>query len=229
MPTTLTTPERGTRTHPAPAVTGDCRVVVADDHLPYREGIVRALAAHGGFEVVAEAADGDEALHLIRELQPDLALLDVRMPGLDGVDIVHALAMHGPDVPVVMLSAFTELQLVESALEAGAAGYLDKGEEREVLCERLAAIASRRVDLSPRRLSPRDLIGRNGQWLPRLTGGEHQLLELAGSGLGKREIARRLGVAESVVRARAASVSGKLDCDSLGDAVREARAAGIIR
>jgi len=148
------------------------RVVVADDHPLYREGIVRALLAHGGFDVVAETADGAEALRLIRELEPDLALLDVRMPGLDGVDVVHALALHGPDVPVVMLSAFTESQLVESALEAGAAGYLDKGEDRDLLCERLAAIASRRVDLAPRRLSPHELIGRNGQWVPRLTGSE---------------------------------------------------------
>ena len=229
MTTTLTTPERATHTEPAPAVTGDWRVLVADDHPLYREGIVRALQAHGGFDVVAEAGDGTEALRLIRELQPDLALLDVRMPGLDGVDVVHALALHGPDVPVVMLSAFTEFQLVESALEAGAAGYLDKGEARGLLCERLAAIASRRMDLSPRRLSPHELIGRNGQWVPRLTAGEHQLLQLAGSGLDKLEIARVLGVAESLVRARATSVIGKFDCDSLGDAVREARAAGIIR
>ena len=226
---TLTSPGRTALTSPAPAATGDCRVIVADDHPLYREGIVRALLAHGGFDVVAETADGAEALRLIRELQPDLALLDVRMPGLDGVDVVLALALHGPDVPVVMLSAFTESQLVESALEAGAAGYLDKGEDRDLLCERLAAIASRRVDLAPRRLSPHELIGRNGQWVPRLTGGEHQLLQLAGAGLDKLQIADALGVAESLVRARATSVIGKFDCDSLGDAVREARAAGIIR
>jgi len=227
--TALTFPRRTARTSPAPAVTGDCRVIVADDHPLYREGIVRALLAHGGFDVVAETGDGAEALRLIRELQPDLALLDVRMPGLDGVDVVHALALHGPDVPVVMLSAFTESQLVESALEAGAAGYLDKGEDRDLLCERLAAIASRRVDLAPRRLSPHELIGRNGQWVPRLTGSEHELLQLAGAGLDKLEIADALGVAESLVRARATSVIGKFGCDSLGDAVREARAAGIIR
>lgn len=226
---TLTSPRRTTRTSAAPAATGDCRVIVADDHPLYREGIVRALLAHGGFDVVAETADGAEALRLIRELQPDLALLDVRMPGLDGVDVVHALALHGPDVPVVMLSAFTESQLVESALEAGAAGYLDKGEDRDLLCERLAAIASRRVDLAPRRLSPHELIGRNGQWVPRLTGGEHQLLQLAGAGLDKLQIADALGVAESLVRTRATSVIGKFDCDSLDDAVHEARAAGIIR
>ena len=78
--TTLTLPRRTARTSPAPAVTGDCRVIVADDHPLYREGIVRALLAHGGFDVVAETADGAEALRLIRELQPDLALLDVACP-----------------------------------------------------------------------------------------------------------------------------------------------------
>jgi two-component system nitrate/nitrite response regulator NarL len=206
-----------------------CRVVVADDHPLYREGIVRALRAHGGFEVVAEAADGAEALRLIREHKPDLALLDVRMPGLDGVDVVHALAIHGPDVPVVMLSAFTDVPLVESALAAGAAGYLDKREDRRVLCERLVEISAGLEGLAPATLRPHDSIQRSGQWLPRLTSGEHEVLQLAGAGLDKLEIAESLRLTESTVRARATSITCKLECDSLADAVREARALQLIR
>ncbi|HET8951411.1 MAG TPA: response regulator transcription factor, partial [Solirubrobacteraceae bacterium] len=183
-----------------------CRLVVADDHPLYREGIVRALRAHGGFEVVAEAADGAEALRLIREHEPDLALLDVRMPGLDGVDVVHALAIRGPDVPVVLLSAFTDVPLVESALAAGAAGYLDKREDRRVLCERLVQISAGLEGLAPATLRPHDSIHRSGQWLPRLTSGEHEVLQLAGAGLDKLEIAQSLRLTESTVRARATSI-----------------------
>jgi two-component system nitrate/nitrite response regulator NarL len=209
--------------------TAVCRVVVADDHALYRDGIVRALRAFGGFEVVGEAADGAEALRLIREHRPDLALLDVRMPGLDGVDVVHALAIHGPDVPVVMLSAFTDEPLVESALVAGAAVYLDQLEDRHLLCQRLAAIAAGCEDLAPAALRPHDAIGRSGQWLPRLTSGELQVLQLAGDGLDKLEIAQALRTTESAVRARATSIACKFDGDSLADAVREARALRLIR
>ena len=220
-------PEHLGAARPATA-TSVCRVLVADDHQPYRDGIVRALRAHGGFEVVAEAADGDAALRLIREHRPDLALLDVRMPGLDGVDVVHALAIHGPDVPVVMLSAFTDVPLVDSALAAGAAGYLDKGEDRRVLCERLAAISAAREGLAPAALRPHDAIRRSGQWLPRLTSREHELLQLAGAGLDKLEIAQALRLSENDVRSRAMSITCKLDCDSLADAAREARALRLI-
>lgn len=99
-----------------PTATGPTRLVVADDHLLYQQGLVRALDGHRGFLVIGLAADGLSALAMIRELVPDLALLDVRMPILDGVDIVYALALHGPDVPVVLLSAFADRQLVDSGL-----------------------------------------------------------------------------------------------------------------
>jgi len=206
-----------------------CRLVVADDHPVYRDGIVRALQRSGGFAIVGEAENGIEALDLIRRLQPDLALLDVRMPLLDGVDVVHALALHGPDVPVVMLSAFSDRQLVASALEAGAAGYIGKGEDRDALCERLRVIAEHGDQLVPSRLSPHDPLGVRGEWLPRLTSPEHQLLQLAGHGLDKRELADALHLTELEVRRRAVALARKLDADSLADAVVTARMARLIR
>jgi two-component system nitrate/nitrite response regulator NarL len=138
------------------AAGGVIRVVVADDHPLYRQGIVRALDASGEFLVIGEAGDGAAALALIRGLEPDVALLDVRMPILDGVDVVHALSLHGPDVPVVLLSAFSDKQLVGSGLQAGAAAYIDKTQDRDAICLQLATIAGSPTMLAPARLSPRD-------------------------------------------------------------------------
>jgi DNA-binding NarL/FixJ family response regulator len=113
------------------------RVIVVDDHLLYRQGIVRALEAAGAI-VVAEVGDGRSALELIREHQPDVALVDVSMPGLDGIDVVAELARQGSDVPVVLLSAYSDAALIRSGLEAGAAAYVTKAASRE---EILAAVS----------------------------------------------------------------------------------------
>jgi two-component system, NarL family, nitrate/nitrite response regulator NarL len=108
------------------------RVIVADDHALYRESIVRTLRA-AGETVVAEGADGASALALIRQHRPDVALVDLRMPGLDGIDVVAALARDGPGVPVVLLSAFDDEPLIRAGLQAGAAAYVTKDADREVL------------------------------------------------------------------------------------------------
>lgn len=226
-PVTATHPSPHTATASRRAV--GVRLVVADDHPLYREGVVHALQSYGGFEVVGQAGDGADALNLIRTLVPDLALLDVRMPLLDGVDVVHALALHGPDVPVVMLSAFSEQPLVDSALSAGAAGYINKGEDRELMCRRLAAIAEHCATLAPRRLSPHDPITPSRAWLPRLTGAEYELLQLAGHDVDKVELCAALSLAEQDLRVRIAAITRKFDCDSLGDAVGRARILGLIR
>ncbi|MGZ4277765.1 MAG: response regulator [Solirubrobacteraceae bacterium] len=213
-----------------PQATTLLRLVVADDHPLYRQGIVRALDAYGGFLVVGEAADGVAALALIRELEPDVALLDVRMPILDGVDVVDALALHGPDVPVVLLSAFSDRQLVDSALQAGAAAYIDKTGDRDAICLQLATIAGSGRALSPRNLSPRDPLARPaGCWAPRLTRTEHELLQLAGKGTSKVAAAGLLGVGEAEIRRLGSSVMRKLDADSFQEAVVAARARRLIR
>lgn len=227
-------PITATRPRPAtpdclPEIDADCRVVVADDHPLYRQGIVRALEAHGAFTVVAEAGDGADALELIRALEPDIALLDVRMPRMDGIDVIAALALHGPDIPVVLLSAFSDAPLVASGLEAGAAAYIDKTADRDAICLQLSTIAAAHGAFSPRRLHAADpLTGPRG-WIPRLTHDEHELLRLAARGLGKRELADRLGLAEAEVRQRIGGVLRKLDTDSLQDAVARGRSLQLIR
>jgi two-component system, NarL family, nitrate/nitrite response regulator NarL len=143
--------ERPSRAEPKPARTKPpLRVIVVDDHARYRQGIVRALETAGEI-VVGEAGDGRSALELIRTQQPDVALIDVNMPGLDGIDVVGELARQGPDVPVVLLSAFSDEALVSSGLQAGAAAYVTKAADRHKI---LAAISSAaRPENAPRALA----------------------------------------------------------------------------
>ena len=115
------------------------RVVVADDHPLYREGVVRALVASGQVEVVAQAGDGRDALDAIREHRPDVALLDYKLPELDGVAVTHAVVRDGLATRVLLLSAYTESGLVYQALQTGAAGYLLKEARREQIVDGVLA------------------------------------------------------------------------------------------
>jgi DNA-binding NarL/FixJ family response regulator len=134
VPTDTLTP---VPTRARPAVPGTRRIVVADDHPVFREGMVRALVQTGRYEIAGEAADGQTALDLILRHRPDVALVDLRMPGLDGLGLLRRLRGEELDVSLVLLSAFTQPKIVDEALAAGAAGYLSKDASRE---EILAAV-----------------------------------------------------------------------------------------
>jgi two-component system, NarL family, nitrate/nitrite response regulator NarL len=130
-----------------PGKPGGLGVVVADDHPLFRAGIVRALEEDRRFRVVGEAADGPSAERLLRERLPDLGLLDLRMPGRDGLQVLQRLRHSAPSVSVIVLTAYTDTSLVRSAMAAGAAGFVAKDLDREVILEVLLAVAagSRRV------------------------------------------------------------------------------------
>jgi two-component system, NarL family, nitrate/nitrite response regulator NarL len=120
------------------------RVVVADDHPLFRNGIVRALEADTRFAVVGEAGDGATAERMIHERTPDLAVLDLRMPGADALQLLPRLRHHEPPVAIVVLTAYTDRSLVHSAMAAGAAAYVAKDRDREDLLEVLADVATGR-------------------------------------------------------------------------------------
>ena len=133
-------PNRGNRSGllcQAEAVTSEkVRVVVGDDHPMFREGVVRALVSSGEIEVVAEAEDGPEALELIRTHQPQVALLDYRMPGMDGAEVAAAVTRDELPTRVLLVSAHDESAIVYKALQQGAAGFLSKESTRSELVER---------------------------------------------------------------------------------------------
>jgi two-component system nitrate/nitrite response regulator NarL len=212
------------------AVPTPLRVVVADDHPLFRQGIVRALALADEFQVVAEAGDGATALALIRRHQPDVAILDVRMPGMDGIDVIAALARYGPPVPVLLLSAFDDEPLVRAGLEAGAAAYVTKSTDRDTILRQLSELAGERETRSPSAIhgTPDLSRARTPGWTPRLTSREHRLLQLAYAGCDKPEMARRCGIDEPAVRRQLSSALAKLAADDLSDALHTALAEGII-
>jgi two-component system, NarL family, nitrate/nitrite response regulator NarL len=115
-------------------------VVVADDHPLYRDGLVRAIASVAELELLGEAGDGAEAEELILELRPDVALVDVKMPVLGGVELCERLARRGIATRVLMISAYLDPSLVARAVAAGAAGYLGKDASRDEICDALVQV-----------------------------------------------------------------------------------------
>ena len=204
------------------------RAVVVDDHPLYREGIVRALDA-AGILVVAEADNGQAALDLIREHRPDVALLDVSMPLMDGIDVVEAVARGRLTVPVVLLSAFGDQALVLSGLQAGAATYISKTSDRDQIVQAVIDAADP-SDAPCRLVWSGDLLpGKRHLWMPQLTLREYQLLQLAQSGLTKGEMATRMNLDEPAVRRGLSSATAKIGADTLAEALRIAIRAGVLR
>jgi two-component system nitrate/nitrite response regulator NarL len=126
-----------------PGVTRPATVVIADDHPVYRDGLARAIAARTDLSLVGEAGDGEQAERLIRAHRPDVALLDVRMPGLDGVELCARVTARRPEcrTRVLLLSAFVARTLVSEAVAAGAAGYIEKDASRDAICQAIARVA----------------------------------------------------------------------------------------
>jgi DNA-binding NarL/FixJ family response regulator len=180
------------------------RVLVVDDHAMVRAGLVAVLAADGDIEVVADAADGRAAVAAAVDAEPDVVLMDLSMPVVDGVEATRAVLAEVPSTRVVVLTSFAEHDRVRQALEAGAVGYQLKDAEPEALRDAVRAAASGHVPLDPRVA---------GALLPRVTDAagplsprEREVLLLAAEGLANKQIARSLGITERTVKAHLGSV-----------------------
>ena len=191
-------------------------ILIADDHPLFRVGLAHALRARG-FEVVAEAGNGRHAVELARTHRPELAVLDVRMPEMDGIEACRALRALDPAPCVVMLTTFDEPAVVAAARDAGAAAYLSKETDPRRLAEALGRIAA-----DPQRT-----------WMPTvdvpdLTGREREVLALLADGLTNREIAERLGIGAETVKDHVASLYRKFGVNERVSAVREAERLGFV-
>lgn len=181
------------------------RVLLADDHGLMREGLGRLLASVSDIEVVAAAADGPEAIRLAREHRPDVVLMDLRMPGMDGSEATRRLLDEDPTTQVVILTSFSERDEILSALDAGAIGYLLKDAEPEELIRGLRAAAQGESPLAPK--AARELLGSRGAApTPQLTDREREVLRLLTRGLPNKLIARELGISEKTVKAHLTAV-----------------------
>ncbi|OBF54770.1 DNA-binding response regulator [Mycobacterium sp. 852002-50816_SCH5313054-b] len=200
------------------------RVVVADDHPLTRQGIVRALNASGKIEVVAEVADGRAALSAIRELQPAVALLDYRMPDLDGLAVIHAVTRDGLPTNVVLLSAFDDSSMVYQALAEGASGYVTKESDSDEIVAAVLKCASGTGYLSSQLAGGlTDEVKRRAKGdAALLTARESEVVRMMADGLSVPQIALRLHLAASTVKSHVQNLYEKLGVSDRGAAVAEA-------
>jgi DNA-binding NarL/FixJ family response regulator len=180
-------------------------VLVVDDHQLVRAGIITLLDAAADMQVVGEAADGQQALEVAREVGPSVALMDLSMPGLDGVEATRLLLAEQPDIRIVALTSFSDRQRVGAVLSAGAVGYLLKDSRPDELLAAIRAAAAGHAPLDPR-VAGALLPGRQKGAANQLSERELQVLRLAAAGLANKQIARRLGISESTVKVHVGSV-----------------------
>ena len=206
------------------------RVLIAEEHPLYREGVVRAIKARPELELVGEAADGGRALALIEELEPDVAVLDVKMPELDGLQVANAVARDGLRTRVLMLSAFLERQIVFQAVAAGAAGYLSKDAERLEITDAILAVHRGDTVLAPEVQAgvAAEVRSRWRSDVPSLSERERQVLEMIAEGMSAPEIGRRLFLSTATVKSHLQSLYEKLDVSDRAAAVAAAMRRGLL-
>ena len=206
------------------------RVVVGDDHPLFREGAVRALISSGKLDVVGEAEDGIKALELIIAHRPDVALLDFRMPGLDGTEVAAEVVRQELPTRVLLLSAYTDAELVYQALQRGAAGYLVKESSRAEIVNAVLDCAEGRDVLTPELASGLAMeIRRRAQPVaPALSAREIEVLKLIAEGDSIPMIAKKLFLAPSTIKTHAQRLYEKLGVSDRAAAVAEAMRSGLL-
>jgi DNA-binding NarL/FixJ family response regulator len=218
-------------------VSGPLRVVIADDQALVRAGLRLILETEEGMEVVAEAGDGEEAIAAVRRLRPDVVLMDVRMPRLDGLEAARRILAGGADCRVIMLTTFDLDEYVYAALSAGASGFLLKDGSPEHLVAAVRMVAAGDALLAPsitRRLverfvhRDRPVAGPSPQ-LSSLTAREREVLTLMAGGLSNAELAERLHLSEATVKTHVARILSKLELRDRVQAVVLAYETGLVQ
>ncbi len=208
------------------------RIVVADDHPLFREGLRAVVAAADGVELVGEAATGTEAVELARELQPDVVVMDLQLPELNGIEATRRIAEESPHVAVLVLTMFEDDDSVFAAMRAGARGYLLKGSDEVETLRAISAVAAGEAIFGPaiaRRLVAFFASPDTGPpaAFPDLSSREREVLELLARGEANAAIARRLGLSQKTVRNHVSNVFTKLRVADRAQAMLRARQAGL--
>jgi two-component system, NarL family, response regulator LiaR len=204
------------------------RVVVADDHPVVRQGLRMLLAADPELAVAGEAGTGVEAVRLARELRPDVVLMDLVMPEMDGIAATAAIRREAPGTEVLALTSVLEDASVADAVRAGAIGYLLKDTEVVELRRAIKAAAAGQVQLSREAAARLMREVRAPQRPEHLTGRETDVLRLLARGLANKEIAGELGIAETTVKWHVQAILAKLGVESRTQAVLHAMRAGLV-
>lgn len=203
------------------------RLLIADDHPVVRDGLSGMFAADPGFEVLGEAGDGGAAVRLAETLRPDVILMDLRMPGMDGVTAITELARRGVTARVLVLTTYDTDAYVLPAIEAGATGYLLKDAPRAELLRAVLAAADGQAVLAPS-VASRLMTQVRAPDAGPLSGRELEVLELVASGNNNREAAARLFITEATIKSHLLNIYTKLGVSDRAAAVAEAYNRGLL-
>jgi DNA-binding NarL/FixJ family response regulator len=209
---------------------GTIRVVIADDHLILLHGLKELLEKEGHCTVVGEAGDGREAVRLIGRLRPDIAILDIAMPGLNGLDAARAAMKDSPRTKVILLTMHDESQYVIEALNAGVHGYLIKTQSAGDLLRAIREVSANRIYLSPRisKIVIDAYRCKNRPDSDPLTLREREVLQLVAEGKTTKEVAERLGIGIKTAESHRTRIMAKLEIRNTAGLVRYAVRRGLI-
>jgi len=202
------------------------RILVADDHPVVRDGLVAMLSTQPDFDVVGEAATGREAVEQVGMLRPDVMLLDLEMPEMDGVEVLHSLRQESREVRVIVFTAFDTDERIMAAVQAGAQGYLLKGAPREELFRAVRVVHAGGSTLQP--VIASKLMRQVSEDFDPLTPRELEVLSLVAQGLQNKEIAAELAITVRTVKFYVSSILGKLRAGNRTEAVAIAAQKGLI-
>jgi DNA-binding NarL/FixJ family response regulator len=212
------------------------RVLIADDHRLFREGLRHVCEIVGHFEVVGEAENGQQAVDLTRQLEPDVILMDIVMPALDGVQATSFITEHNPSVGVIILTMYRQDRYVFEAIKAGARGYLLKDVDGQTLVDAVRAVHRGEALIDPGMAAKvLEEFRRLGQWAPgpgdteKLTEGEMDVLRLVAEGEENKAIAARLFISESTVANRLREIYQKLHVNNRTQAALAALRRGWVK
>lgn len=212
------------------------RILVADDHTLFRKGLRSLLEHLPGMEVVGEAATGPEAVTLAEELVPDVVLMDIKMPGLSGIEATRLILQENPHIGIILVTMFDDAESVFFGMRVGARGYVLKGAEPQYLTHAIEAAYRGEVLLSPavaaKLLHRFDRAGQPRQvGIPyeELTPRELEVLRLAAEGLSNKEIAARLILSEKTVKNRISNIFAKFQVNDRTQAILHALRTGLVR
>jgi DNA-binding NarL/FixJ family response regulator len=205
------------------------RVLIVDDHAIVRTGLAQLLGTTADLQLVGQARDGSQAVELAAELRPDVVLMDLSMPGVDGVTATARILADHPDIHVLVLTSFSDETRILDALHAGAEGYLLKHAEPETILSGIREIVAGGSPLDPKAARVLLTNRRTPRTGVRLTDREREVLRMVGDGLPNKTIARRLGITERTVKAHLTSVYHQLGVtDRTQAALWAQRQAGVV-
>jgi DNA-binding NarL/FixJ family response regulator len=201
------------------------RILIVDDHPVVQAGLASMLATHKGIEVIGSASSGEEALAMVQQDMPDIILLDLRMPGMSGIDTLRALKESQTTARTIILTSFETDENIYRAIQAGAQGYLLKDTSQSQMLEAIATVHA------GKRYIPRQIAARLAERMLRsdLTARELEILEMLAKGLTNKQIGHALAISENTVRNHVNSIMEKLEVSDRTEAVAVAIQQGIIQ